>query len=149
VYRSWTVPSHTCVGSAGLEEPVLGLRDLLRSAGLSSFREMIEEWCEAAGAAFLSDIASNDEVVEALLEAWCAWDAGICMPAIGSRTASVDRLWQRERKRDRAPGAPVVRDAGGYWQQQELAVHCCALTWSWLQCWLWEAASFGIHVRRC
>jgi len=67
VYRSWTVPSQVSFG-ADLEEPVLGLRDLLRSAGLSSFREMIEEWCSNEGAAFLSDMASDD-VVEALLEA--------------------------------------------------------------------------------
>jgi len=62
------MPSHTGFG-AGLEEPVLGLRDLLRSVGLSSFRETIEAWCKDEGAAFLSDVASDEVVVEALLEA--------------------------------------------------------------------------------
>jgi len=65
-YRSWTAPA--CIGfGACVEEPVLGLRDLLRNVGLSSFREIIEAWCENEGAAFLSDIAGNTEM-EALVE---------------------------------------------------------------------------------
>jgi len=66
VYRSWTVPSNVGFG-VGVEEPVLGLRDLLRSVGLSSFREVIEGWCKNEGAAFLSDIAGDAEV-EALVD---------------------------------------------------------------------------------
>lgn len=65
-YRSWTAPA--CIGfGACVEEPVLGLRDLLRNVGLSSFRDIIEAWCENEGAAFLSDIAGNTEM-EALVE---------------------------------------------------------------------------------
>jgi len=65
-YRLWTAPA--CIGfGACVEEPVLGLRDLLRNVGLSSFRDIIEAWCENEGAAFLSDIAGNTEM-DALVE---------------------------------------------------------------------------------
>merc|ERR1712008_431619 len=50
--------------SIGLEEPVPVLRELLRSVGLSSFREVVEAWCKNEGAAFLSDLTGDTEATE-------------------------------------------------------------------------------------
>jgi len=61
-FRSWTWPSPD-ESSIGSEEPVPGLRELLRIVGLSSFREIVEAWCKNEGAAFLSYL--TDEGVAA------------------------------------------------------------------------------------
>jgi len=47
------------VGKPGGEEPVLGLRDAMRQAGLDDRLPAAESWCREVGAAFISELLDN------------------------------------------------------------------------------------------
>eukprot|EP00425_Heterocapsa_triquetra_P002824 CAMPEP_0195056948 /NCGR_PEP_ID=MMETSP0448-20130528/5180_1 /TAXON_ID=66468 /ORGANISM="Heterocapsa triquestra, Strain CCMP 448" /LENGTH=127 /DNA_ID=CAMNT_0040086843 /DNA_START=73 /DNA_END=456 /DNA_ORIENTATION=- len=61
-FRRWT--AGVCHPES---EPVPGLRDVLSRVGLSSYSAAAEAWCVRMGAAFLDELA-RDEELEALSE---------------------------------------------------------------------------------
>jgi len=58
LYRSWTAPLG---GAARDQHVVAGLADALQDAGLSSFLQCIQQWCQQAGVAFLQEVLDEVE----------------------------------------------------------------------------------------
>lgn len=68
LFRTWTCPGSGTPSRWKLnEEPVVGLHAALAKAGLSSYEAAADAWCKEAGAAFLEELAGEEE-----LEGFCA-----------------------------------------------------------------------------
>jgi hypothetical protein len=68
LFRTWTCPDPGTPSRWKLnEEPVVGLHAALAKAGLSSYEAAADAWCREVGAAFLEELAGEEE-----LEGFCA-----------------------------------------------------------------------------
>jgi len=101
-FRSWTWSPG---GSAKGGEVVPGLRALLRNVGLSSYRDIVESWCEDMGAAFLGDLSGEDEL--AALARVLSGPGGLAAPA-SQRLCSALRSASRDEGKENASNEIVT-----------------------------------------